>query len=198
MWDRLYQHLRPLFQAPEQILHHIEDGTTVLDLGCGYGDLCHALVTQKLGCHATGIDHDIHKIQVAQSRYGHHPNLHFETSDLHHLKPVDQQIVLIIDVLHYFESTVQMDCLKKLATSPSVQKIIVRDAIRSWHMGYYLTRLHEFTMIRIGRTRVQQTRLTFFSKKEWRQIAHALNLKVQFIKSGLPFYNDHLIILSWP
>ena len=28
------------------------------------------------------------------------------------------------------------------------------------------------------------------------QIAHALNLKVQFIKSGLPFYNDHLIILS--
>lgn len=198
MWDRLYQHLRPLFQAPEQILHHIEDGTTVLDLGCGYGDLCHALVTQKPGCHATGIDHDIHKIQVAQSRYGDHPNLHFETSDLHHLKTVDQQIVLIIDVLHYFDSTVQIDCIKKLATSPNVQKIIARDAIRSWHMGYYLTRLHEFTMIRIGRTRVQQTRLTFFSKKEWRQIAHARNLKVQFIKSGLPFYNDHLIILSRP
>ncbi|MCZ6633057.1 MAG: class I SAM-dependent methyltransferase [bacterium] len=196
MWDRLYQHLRSLFQAPEQILRHIEDGTTVLDLGCGYGDLCAALVTQKPACSATGIDHDIHKIQVAQSRYGNHPKLQFEVSDLQHVESVHQQIVLMIDVLHYFEATAQMDCLKKLATSASVQKIIARDTLRSWHMGYYLTRLHEFTMIRIGRTRVQQTRLTFFSKEEWRQIAHALNLKVQFIKSGLPFYNDHLIILS--
>lgn len=196
MWDTLYKHLRPFFQSPDQILSHIDTGVTVLDIGCGYGELCASIAQQKSAPQIVGIDHDSHKIQVAQTQFAHIPNLQFETTDLSTLPPIEQHTVLIIDVCHYFSHTEQRNLLQKIASSPHVHKIIARDIIKATHPAYYLNRCHEFIMTRTKRTKVTQTQFAFFTKNQWRQMASDINMSIAIEKSGLPFYNDHLILFT--
>jgi len=196
MWDTLYKHLRPFFQSPDQILNHIEQKVTVLDIGCGYGELCAAIAQQKQSPQVIGIDHDSHKIEVAKKRYAHILNLHFDGTDLGTLSEIKQHTVLIIDVCHYFSHTEQRDLLKKIASSPHVHKIIARDIIKATHPAYYLNRCHEFVMTRTKRTKVSHTQFAFFTKNQWRQMASDINMSITIEKSGLPFYNDHLILFS--
>ncbi|MDP6039675.1 MAG: class I SAM-dependent methyltransferase [Candidatus Latescibacteria bacterium] len=196
MWDNLYKTLRPLFQAPDQILKHVDNQTTLLDVGCGYGDLCAQIIEQKSPQSVLGIDHDDHKIQTAQTRYAHLQNVSFEVADLLRLREIEAQTILIIDVLHYFPTLDQIALLQKLATSTTVKKIIVRDAIRSSHPGYALTRIHEFIMTRLNKTKVKKTKFTFLTKEEWRRMALTLHMKITIEKASLPFYYDHLIIFT--
>ena len=196
MWDNFYKKLRPIFQAPDEILKHIDSKTTLLDIGCGYGDLCAQIATQKSSQNILGIDHDKHKIQTAQAHYANVPNLQFEINDLLRLRDIDAHTVLIIDVMHYFTTLDQIALLQKLAASTSVQKIIARDAVSSAHPGYAITRLHEFIMTRLNKTKVHHTKFTFLTKEEWRRMALTLGMKITIEKTGLPFYHDHLIIFT--
>ena len=196
MWDTLYKHLRPIFQAPDQILKHVENGVSILDIGCGYGELCASIAKQKSAPQIIGTDRDNHKIQTAQTRYVNISNLHFEISNLETLTSIEQHTVLIIDVLHYFNHDDQSNLLKKISASDHVHKIIARDIIKAYHPSYYLNRLHEFIMIRTGRTKVSQKQFAFFTKNQWHQIASDIHMNISIEKSGLPFYNDHLIIFS--
>jgi uncharacterized protein len=194
MWDTLYHHLRPFFQTPGHILKHV----SILDIGCGYGELCASIAEQKSPPEIMGIDHDSHKIETAQTRYANMPNLHFEIATLETRTDIKQHTVLIIDVLHYLNHKDQTNLLKKISASDRVHKIIARDIIKAYHPAYYLNRLHEFIMTRTGRTKVSQTQFSFFTKNQWHQIASDLNMNITIEKSGLPFYNDHLIIFSKP
>lgn len=196
MWDNLYKKLQPLFQAPDEILKHIDTNTTVLDIGCGYGDLCAQIVEQKSPQNVLGIDHDEHKIQTAQTRYADIQNLQFEIADLLRLHDIDTQTILIIDVLHYFTTLDQIALLQKLAASTSVKTIIARDAISSAHPGYAMTRLREFIITHLKKTKVRHKKFTFLTKEEWQRMASTLNMKITIEKTGLPFYYDHLIIFT--
>jgi len=196
VWDNFYKKFRPIFQTPEEILEHIDDQTTVLDIGCGYGELCALIATQRSPQNILGIDHDDHKIQTAQTRYADLPHLQFQIADLLRLTEIDAQTVLIIDVMHYFSTLDQIAILQKLAASTSVQKIIVRDIIRSGHSGYAIARLHEFIMTRLNKTRVQRTSFTFLTKEEWQRMATTLPMKITIHKAGLSFYADHLITFT--
>jgi 2-polyprenyl-3-methyl-5-hydroxy-6-metoxy-1,4-benzoquinol methylase len=196
VWDGLYKHLRPFFQAPQQILAHVEARTSVLDIGCGYGDLCAMIVDQKKSPQVLGIDHDVHKIRVAKTRYGACKYLQFDVADLKTLRHIEQHTVLVIDVLHYFSKVEQLAFLKRVMTQPEVQKVIVRDAIRSFHPGYTITRVHEFLMTRMALTRVQQTQFSFLSKEDWRSVASDLGWQIVFERAGLPIYFDHLMIFT--
>ena len=198
MWDTLYQHLRPYFQSPDQILEHVESGFSILDIGCGYGELCASISAQKSPSKIIGIDHDAHKIQTAQIRYKNIPNIQFEIANLEILTNIEQHTVLIIDVLHYLSKQDQIDLLSKISASDHVHKIIARDIIKAYHPAYYLNHFHEFVMTRSGRTKVSQTQFAFSTKTQWHQIAASINMNITIEKSGLPFYNDHLIIFTKP
>ena len=196
MWDTLYKHLRPFFQSPNHILKHVDNNISILDIGCGYGELSAYIAQQKSSPQVTGIDHDTHKIQTAKTRYADRTNLSFEIANLATLSNIEHHTVLIIDVLHYFNHNDQRNLLKKISASHHVHKIIARDIVKAYHPAYYLNRLHEFIMTQTGRTKVSQTQFSFFTKKQWHQIATDLNMTLTIEKSGLPFYNDHLIIFS--
>ena len=198
MWDTLYKYLRPFFQDPNHILKHVENGVSILDIGCGYGELAASIAEQKSSPKITGIDHDTHKIQTAQTRYANRPNLHFETATLETLTDIEQHTVLIIDVLHYLNHQDQINLLQKISASNHVHKIIARDIIKAYHPAYYLNHLHEIIMTQTGRTKVSQTQLSFFTKAQWHHIASQTNMNITIEKSGLPFYNDHLIIFTKP
>ena len=196
MWDTLYKHLRPFFQSHNHILKHVDNNISILDIGCGYGELSAYIAQQKSSPQVTGIDHDTHKIQTAKTRYADRTNLSFEIANLETLSNIEHHTVLIIDVLHYFNHNDQRNLLKKISASHHVHKIIARDIVKAYHPAYYLNRLHEFIMTQTGRTKVSQTQFSFFTKKQWHQIATDLNMTLTIEKSGLPFYNDHLIIFS--
>jgi len=198
MWDTLYKYLRPIFQSPNHILKHVDANVSILDIGCGYGELSAYIAQQKSSPKVTGIDHDTHKIQTAQTRYAQITNLSFELADLETLSDIEHHTVLIIDVLHYFNHNDQHNLLQKISASNHVHKIIARDIIKAYHPAYYLNRLHELIMTRTGRTKVSQTQFSFFTQKQWYQMAADLNMTLTIEKSGLPFYNDHLIIFSKP
>ncbi|MDA0709978.1 MAG: class I SAM-dependent methyltransferase [bacterium] len=196
MWDALYRTLRPIFQSPDHILEHVETGVSILDIGCGYGDLCARISERRSPDQIVGLDHDAHKVATARTRYAEKPNLHFEVSNLEDLTEVTQHTVMIIDVLHYFKGPDQIRILRNISESRHVRKIIARDIIKAYHPAYYLNRLHEFIMTQSGRTKVAQSQFTCLSREEWSDVAAELHMKITVEKSGLPFYNDHLIVFT--
>lgn len=70
-------------QARFNIMAGIADltGSTVLDAGCGHGDLCVLLGSTYTGLQYYGVDHIPAVLDVAVERYGHLPDNHFFIGD---------------------------------------------------------------------------------------------------------------------
>jgi len=70
-------------EARNIILNLIPEGSSVLDIGCGTGTLCHALA-EKRQCRVVGLDLSLKMIKFAQTRFPH-PNatyVHGDATDL--------------------------------------------------------------------------------------------------------------------
>ena len=86
----------------------------ILDLGCGYGQLAHYLHYHAPKRRIFGVDHDESKIQAAQASARNHPALQFEVRDLLEWSPTTTaDVVMLIDVLHYWDSKQQDKILER-------------------------------------------------------------------------------------
>jgi trans-aconitate methyltransferase len=76
-------------------------GCSVLDVGCGYGDLKDYLDSRFAGITYTGIDQQPECIVEAQSRYGNRPDTFFFESDFTTLSFPDVDVVMASGALSY-------------------------------------------------------------------------------------------------
>lgn len=74
--DSLYE------QAVEEASVQIPDGTKVLDVGCGQGQLAARLAERKPACTVIGIDQSADMIRRALARNPRRPNLEFRKADV--------------------------------------------------------------------------------------------------------------------
>lgn len=74
---------RNIENAYSSLLRLLEDGLSVLDVGCGSGAIT-ADIALRIGEKgtATGIDFSQHLIEIAQHKYEHIPNLTFEVANI--------------------------------------------------------------------------------------------------------------------
>jgi 2-polyprenyl-3-methyl-5-hydroxy-6-metoxy-1,4-benzoquinol methylase len=83
----------------------VKAGERVLDLGCGYGAVAHALVT-RAGAHVVGIDLSADNITLARARY-RHPDLVFVHGDARVALPADPvNVVVLSNVLEHLDDRV--------------------------------------------------------------------------------------------
>lgn len=87
----------------------------VLDLGCGYGPASHWLAYGSNERSFLGIDYDENKIRVAKRSGADHPRVRFETGDILATEYPPSDVVLLLDVLHYWVPEKQQLILNKVA-----------------------------------------------------------------------------------
>ena len=102
--------LDPMFQSLNQIVPR--EGF-ILDLGCGYGLVTHWLAFGTDQRQLLGVDYDENKIRVAQCTAQNHPRVRFELQDILNWEYPTCDVVLLMDVLHYWVPEKQQQVLDK-------------------------------------------------------------------------------------
>lgn len=111
----------------------------VVDLGCGVGLLPFYLREHGHAAPMTGIDFDQRKIDVARKAAQRYDDIEFIPGDARDSLPADRDIV-ILDILHYFDSASQQTILANAARAAGNDGVIViRQGIRDGSWRYRLT-----------------------------------------------------------
>ena len=112
-----------LTQYHKYFVDRVRVGETVLDVGCGYGDLADDLAAK--GAQVTGIDIDIRRIEIAEKRYSR-PNLSFLHGD-----------ILTADLKRRFDVIVISNVLEHV----SARIKMLRDMGKVFHPRCFLVRV---------------------------------------------------------
>jgi SAM-dependent methyltransferase len=113
----------------------------LLDLGCGVGLLPLYLREHGHVAPMLGIDFDQRKIDVARKAARGYDDIEFIAGDAREPLPPDHDVVLL-DILHYFDSSSQQTILANAARAAGEDGVIViRQGIRDGSWRYRLTAL---------------------------------------------------------
>jgi 1-acyl-sn-glycerol-3-phosphate acyltransferase len=104
--------LDPMFPWLNQV---VPREASVLDLGCGFGIATHWLAYGSYERTLVGLDYDEHKVRVAQRSAPENPRIRFETADILVADYPACDVVLLLDVLHYWVAEKQQLILDKAA-----------------------------------------------------------------------------------
>lgn len=129
----------------------------VLDLGCGHG-----IATHWLGCFTDqrtflGIDYDEEKIRVAQRTAPGHPRIRFECGDILEREYPACDVVLLLDVLHYWTAQKQQTILTRArqALRPG-GRLVLRDGARAANAAHQRIHRWEQFATRVGMNRTKE------------------------------------------
>ncbi|MFO1513799.1 MAG: 1-acyl-sn-glycerol-3-phosphate acyltransferase [Verrucomicrobiota bacterium] len=144
----------PMFAALDSV---VPRQGFILDLGCGYG-----LATQWLACFTDGrrflgIDYDEEKIRVAKRTATEHPRIQFESGDILERDYPSCDVVLLLDVLHYWTPGKQQLILNKArqALRPG-GRLILRDGARAQDLAHGRVHRWEKFATRVGMNRTME------------------------------------------
>ena len=129
----------------------------VLDLGCGYGLATHWLACFTEARTFLGIDYDEDKIRVAKRTAPEHPRIQFESGDLLECDYPACDVVLLLDVLHYWTPDKQQTILTKArqALRPG-GGLVLRDGARAENAAHQRVHRWEKFATRIGMNRTKE------------------------------------------
>jgi uncharacterized protein len=138
----------PIFGVLDEVVPR--DGF-VLDLGCGYGVATHWLAQFTDGRSFLGLDYDENKIRVARRTTPESPRIKFEIGDILNCDYPACDVILLLDVLHYWTPEKQQLILRKArqALRPG-GRLILRDAARAENEAHRRVAFWEKIATRLG------------------------------------------------
>ena len=127
--------------APAEVNHALDEGyfkrgSTIVDIGCGRGDLSAFLAAQ--GLVATGIDFADAAIEMARSLFGQSDRLRFLQADICGQTPLSQQ----------FDCAVDCGCFHSIPKA--LQLAYARNLIRCLRPGAHFLLLHKLEQFGAG------------------------------------------------
>lgn len=129
----------------------------VLDLGCGYGLATHWLATFTDTRSFWGVDYDEDKIRVAQRSAPNHPRIEFVQGDLLTCDFPPGDVVLLLDVLHYWTAEKQQLILTKARQAlRSGGRLVLRDGARAETEAHRKIHRWEQFATRVGMNRTKE------------------------------------------
>ena len=109
----------------------------VVDIGCGVGILAAYLRGRGFEAPVAGVDHDRRKIEIARGL-----GLRNATFNIGDAGAIDLSgIIVMLDLLHYFDDAAQASLLRRAASASSL--VIIRDAVRDGSWRYRATYAQE-------------------------------------------------------
>ena len=129
----------------------------ILDLGCGYGIASHWLSFYTDKRTFLGIDYDPDKIRVAQRTAPGHPRIQFEQRDILNWEYPACDVVLLLDVLHYWTPEKQHRVLRQArrALRPG-GLLVLRDAASSESSAHRRIHFWEKIATTIGHNKTEE------------------------------------------
>ena len=162
--------------------------TPLIDLGCGVGLLPLYLREHGHTAPMVGIDFDQRKIDVARKAAQRYEGIEFIAGDAREPLPRGRDVVLL-DILHYFDSVSQQTILTNAASAGEM--VVIRQGIRdgSWR--------HRLTAIVDGLARVfrwmKAERLNFPTRTEIEAPFTDFDAEVRPLWGKMP-YNSYLFV----
>ncbi len=153
--DRYYVAGKLAFDPVFQLLGELNGLGRVLDLGCGRGQLGLFLLELGVASHASGIDSDARKIDVARAAG---PEADFVVADVAHAALPSADTILLIDVLHYLplaEQDALLDAAARALTPAG--RLLVRELDADPSARSAVTRGFEWCARKIGLNRGRAT-----------------------------------------
>lgn len=107
----------------------IPPNASIVDVGCGFGQLDFMLNALSPNRKITAIDYDCHKIQIAANSFMTNENIKFRCADMRLFIFPPSDVILFNDSLHYVDINSQLEILKKAIKSLNTNGfIIIRDS----------------------------------------------------------------------
>jgi 2-polyprenyl-3-methyl-5-hydroxy-6-metoxy-1,4-benzoquinol methylase len=179
----------PAYAAVREALHGRD--APILDLGCGVGLLPFYLREHGHVAPMAGIDFDQRKIDVARKAAEHYTDIDFISGDARTSLPPGHDVV-ILDILHYFDSESQQTILANAARAVGEAGVIViRQGIRDGSWRYRLTAFVD-GLARVFRW-MKAERLNFPTRAEIEAPFAGFDVDVRPLWGRMP-YNSYLFV----
>jgi 2-polyprenyl-3-methyl-5-hydroxy-6-metoxy-1,4-benzoquinol methylase len=163
-------------------LDRVPRSGSIVDLGCGYGNVSLMLGFISKHRQVTGVDYDEDKIAMASNSPTKPSNVSFIHSDVlnYNFSPTDT--FLLSDVLHYMPEENQVSLLEKcIASLNSGGSVLIRDANADLGNRHKGTRLTEFFSTTFGFNKATHGGMHFISGKTIERIAAENHMQLEVI-----------------
>jgi SAM-dependent methyltransferase len=163
----------------------------VIDVGCGVGILPLYLREHGHDPPMTGIDFDQRKIDVARKAAHRYKGIDFIVGDARASLPQNQDVVLL-DILHYFDSDSQQTILINAARAAGSEgMVVIRQGIRDGSWRYRLTAIVD-GLARVFRW-MKAERINLPTRKEVEAAFTGFDAEVRPLWGKMP-YNSYLFV----
>jgi 1-acyl-sn-glycerol-3-phosphate acyltransferase len=151
---------------------------SVLDIGCGYGQMSYILHFTGKDRTITGIDHDEEKIDIANNCFSKSDNINFVCASVLEYPITPHDVFIINDVLHYLKLGEQETLITKCINSLNTNGVLlIKDADKKDEKGQKLTWLTEFFSTNFGFNIMPHDQLYFTSGDAIKLIAEKNNMR---------------------
>jgi 1-acyl-sn-glycerol-3-phosphate acyltransferase len=141
----------PLYRGLDAI---IPETGAILDLGAGHGLLAAILARKSRGRRVVGVDYDADKVRVARAAARSLGNLEFRIGDVRTCELPAADVVLLIDLLHYWPPETQRRIIARAAAALTGGGILIlREAIAAPSLGHRLVAGAEAFAVAVGHNR---------------------------------------------
>ena len=185
--SRLRTFQRLLGTPYEYVEKFIPKKGNIVDLGCGWGVFANLLALNSEKRNVLGIDLDKDKIERALKTIEGRKNIRFEFKDLKNLNLRKVDVIVIWDVLHHLDESVQFnvlaECSRKLKAGG---KLIIKE--NDTVPFYKLMISHFVKIIALGFNITLSKKIIFRSKEEWKKIIEKYNFDVEHMEHIKTWY----------
>lgn len=196
VFDRIFLFLRSFVLDYTYIAGHIPPAAKVIDVGCGYGILPNYLALSDPESYVKGIDIDADRISKANQTTGTRKNIVFEIGDFMRSDLTQFNVVVAIDLMHYFDFDQQDRIIDRVGTAlNSGGTFIFRQPDTAPKWRYYWNYLHEFIMVGSNITKTNSQKLYFRSSNITMLVLDKAGFDVSIYPNTSIFpYSDTLFI----
>ena len=179
----------------------IPSNASVVDIGCGYGQMDYMLMLFSAKRRILGIDYDPEKIDTASNCFLRKNNIYkerirFFTADAVDFEYPNTDVFILSDVLHYMHREKQLAlidrCMEKLNPNG---RIIIRDGDTKNVKTHWVTLLTEFISTKLTRFNQMKEAQCFFDSAFLEEYANSKKFHIKSIRND-NFTSNTIFILE--
>ena len=186
----LYFFLRRLIADFDQIMPYLPSSGTVIDVGCGYGQLAHYLAVHYPQLNIIGFDPDAGRIDSAKQLFTL-SNLTFMTGTAEETRGLpSSDAIIFFDVLHHIAQEHQVSVLKQyIQTLKSGGRIVIKDIDLRPRWKFWFNYLHDRLM-------TKGEAVHYRSAQEWGEVLAHAGLAVTIVTHNTWRPYPHVVIIG--